>query len=540
MKRFRRGTKFGLWVVVLTFAGPFLQAREAKLGQIEFPTSGRPEAHQHFLRGVLFLHSFEYQEARAEFQKAEESDPEFAMAYWGEAMTYNHPVWQEYNFEAGKAALNRLAPTPETRLTKAPTAREKGYLGAVEILYSKNDKKSRDFAYAEAMRRLTEHYPEDLEAASLYALALLGTCHQGRHIPTYMKAAAIAEEVFAKNSKHPGAAHYLIHSYDDPVHAPLGLRAARVYAKLAPAAVHAQHMPSHIFLALGMWGDVVESNEASWAAARQRGGGGYHSLYWLQYGYLQQGRYRDALKLLKIMEEDVEKRKLRGSKWHLASMRATYLIETQQWDHETAHVSIDRSGVTEVSAPARDLFAVGLAGVRRGDRAAAKKAWSDLEALHERASGSLGEQNDSDWYTQVRPSALRAAEIMAIELKALIRLSEAETVKSVELLKEATAGEDSMSFEFGPPIVVKPPHELLGEVLLELSRPQEARKHFEQALVRAPKRSLSLLGLARAASRSGDLDTAGRTYRELRRIWQKADPQLLEVLDDAPTPQQDR
>ncbi len=539
MKGFRRGTKFGLWAVAVVFVGLFSRAGEAELGRIEFPTSGRPEAHRYFLRGVLFLHSFEYPQARAEFQKAEESDPEFAMAYWGEAMTYNHPVWQEQNLEAGKAALNRLALTPEARLAKAPTVREKEYLGAVEILYSKGDKKSRDFAYAEAMRRLSEHYPEDLEAASLYALALLGTCHQGRDIPTYMKAAAIAEEVFAKNPKHPGATHYLIHSYDDPTHAPLGLRAARIYAELAPAAVHAQHMPSHIFLALGMWRDVVASNEASWATARRRGGGGYHSLYWLQYGYLQQGRYQDALRLLKIMEEDTEKRNLPGSKWHLASMRATYLIETQQWDHETAHISVDRSGVTEVSAPARHLFAVGFAAVRRGNKEAAKEAWSDLEALRARAVRVLGEQNDSDWYTQIRPSALKAAEIMAMELKALIRLSEAATVKSVELLREAAAAEDTMSFEFGPPIVVKPSHELLGEVLLELSRPQEARRHFEQALAQAPKRSLSLLGLARAASRSGDLQTARRTYRELRQLWQKADPQLLKVLDGA-THQHDR
>ena len=479
------------------------------------------------------MHSFEYRDARAEFQKAQEADPEFAMAYWGEAMTYNHPVWQEKNSEAARKALNRLAPTRQARLAKAQTEREKKYLDTVETLYSEGDKKSQDLAYAEAMGRLAEEYPHDQEAASFYALALLGTCHEGRHIPTYMKAAAIVEEIFSRNPKHPGAAHYLIHSYDDPVHAPLGLRAARVYAKIAPAAVHAQHMPSHIFLALGMWDDVVASNEASWETARRRGGGGYHSLYWLQYGYLQQGRYRDAQRLLQIMAEDAGKRNLSGNQWHLTSMRAAYLIETQRWDDEATQLKVDRSGVTEVSAAARDLFALGFAALKRGDGVTARKAWSDLEALLEKATtGSLEGENDSNWYTQVRSSALRAAEIMAIELKALLGLLEGKRENSVQLLEEAAAAEEAMSFEFGPPIVVKPSHELLGEVLLELDQPREARRYFEKALARAPRRSLSLLGLARAAARSGDLETAARTRQELRKIWHRADSELIKLLDE--------
>ena len=185
-------------------------------------------------------------------------------------MTENHPLWLEQNTTEAHKILNRLASTEEARLAKAPTQREKGYLQAVHLLYGEGDKLNRDLAYAEAMRQLSVNFPEDLEAAAFYALALLGSEQGQRNFRTYMKAAAIGEEIFHKNPQHPGAVHYLIHSYDDPIHAPLGLRAARVYGSLAPAASHAQHMPSHIFMALGMWEEVVKANQAAWAASEAR------------------------------------------------------------------------------------------------------------------------------------------------------------------------------------------------------------------------------------------------------------------------------
>ena len=236
-----------LLVLLLAITPLAATAGESELGKIHFPTSGSPEAQEHFLRGALLLHSFEYDDARDAFRAAREVEPDFAMAAWGEAMTYNHPLWLRQNPDEARAALEQLAPTPEARLAKAPTEREKGYLRAVEILYGDGDKLARDLAYAETMGELSARFPEDLDAAAFHALALLGTCHDGRDTATYMRAAAIVEEVFAENPEHPGAAHYLIHSYDDPVHAPLGLRAARLYAEIAPAAVHALHMPSHVF-----------------------------------------------------------------------------------------------------------------------------------------------------------------------------------------------------------------------------------------------------------------------------------------------------
>src|SRR4029453_17203152 len=165
-------------------------------------------------------------------------------------------------------------------------------------LYGDADKQACDLAYADAMAELHRAYPDDPDAAAFYALALLGTAHEGRDFTLYMRAAAIVEPVFRDHPNHPGALHYLIHAYDDPVHAPLGLRAARRYGRVAPSASHAQHMPSHIFFALGRWDDAIAANTAALATARGQGQGGYHALEWLTYAYLQQGKRDEAAKLV--------------------------------------------------------------------------------------------------------------------------------------------------------------------------------------------------------------------------------------------------
>ena len=253
-------------------------AASQELGSIDFPTSGSATAQPLFIKGVLLMHSFEYDDAREAFVEAQKADPAFAMAYWGEAMTFNHPVWQRTSPELARAALNKLAPTAEARRTRAQTEKEKDWLGAVERLYAASDaatppragKLARDLSYADAMRRMHEKYPGDDEVRSFYALALLGTSHGGRDVSIYMRAAALVEQVYAKNPNHPGAAHYLIHAYDDPVHAPLGLRFADAYSKIAPAASHALHMPSHIYVAMGMWDESAAINERSVKAADAR------------------------------------------------------------------------------------------------------------------------------------------------------------------------------------------------------------------------------------------------------------------------------
>src|SRR5262245_17910699 len=253
-------------------AGPAV-AQAPGVGQVRFANSGSPAAQQDFLTGLAQLHNFEYGPAAELFRKAQKTDPDFAMAYWGEAMTYNHAIWMEQDAAAARAVLQRLGPNPDARLAKAKTEREKDYLRALETLYGEGDKRARDLAYADAMEGVRRKYQDDVDASAFAALALLGTSHGGRDFAIYMRSAAILEPLFPGYPKHPGIAHYLIHSYDDPIHAPLGLRAAREYSTIAPAAAHAQHMCSHIFVATGMWDDVVAANEAAVKITRGAGGG---------------------------------------------------------------------------------------------------------------------------------------------------------------------------------------------------------------------------------------------------------------------------
>ncbi|HEX6199220.1 MAG TPA: tetratricopeptide repeat protein, partial [Thermoanaerobaculia bacterium] len=255
---------------------PGRAASSEELGRVDFEVTGSPEARRWFERGVAALHSFWYDEAEDAFRRAREIDPDLYMAAWGEAMTHNHPVWDQVELEEGRAALERLAPTAEERAALAPTERERAWMAAVEILFPAEgdegdpEKAARDEAYAEAMGALAEAFP-DVESRAFHDLALQGIVYGGddetRRFPLLMRSAADLEELVDDHPDHPGVLHYLIHAYDDPVHAPLGLRAAERYAEVAPAAHHALHMPSHIFVQLGQWPETSASNEAAWAAS---------------------------------------------------------------------------------------------------------------------------------------------------------------------------------------------------------------------------------------------------------------------------------
>jgi tetratricopeptide (TPR) repeat protein len=507
--------RFAMLAAFSIAAACLLNAQSGQLGQIDFRTSGAPAAQQEFIRGALLLHSFEYEDAAEAFQRAEKLDPNFAMAYWGEAMTQNHPLWAQVNVEAARAALVRLAPAADARQAMASTEREKMYLRAVEALYGDGDKAARDLAYAAAMRELHERFPQDDDASCFYALALLGTTEGVRDTRAYMRAAALLEEVFARNPGHPGAIHYLIHCYDDPAHAPLGLRAARVYAKIAPAASHAQHMISHIYIALGDWDAVVTSNENAVRVSeerlqRRRGplyNRSHHALHWLEYAYLQQGHFHDGRAKLETMFADARASSAGGNAGYYAIMRATYIVAAP--DAKNAPPSLGSSGMSA----ATDSFAGGWLAIQAGDLDGVRKALTEIQTHRGSSSGATG--------YAARDSIV--AGILADELEALLLVKQSRGEDAVALLKKSAAAEDGLSFEFGPPEIVKPSHELLGEVLLELHRPAEARKQFELALERTPRRSLSLLGEARAASQAGDTAGSQRLYAELREIWQHAD-----------------
>jgi tetratricopeptide (TPR) repeat protein len=489
---------------------------EPQLGHISFATSGAAAAQPHFLRGVLYLHSFEYDSAARAFRQAQLIDSSFALAYWGEAMTHTHPVWFQQNLPAARAILARFGPDRATRLRRIADARERRWFETAEILYGEGSKERRDTLFAEAMQRLAADYPDDAEAQAFHALALLGTAHGGRHVPTYMRAAAIVENVFRDNPQHPGAAHYLIHSYDDPVHAPLGMRAARAYSRIAPGAAHAQHMTSHIFVASGLWDDVITANIAAWETSNRRNG---HYTQWLAYGYQQTGRFDEAWRYVQAMRRDAETQRSPYAIQHYAIMLAQFVIDREDWRGQAVAVALDSSQVItqmhegDGGGPRVGIFAAvrSMAALRNGRTDIAQNS---LANITRRCAAAV--RTATPGYT---PGGPHICQVIELSLRGAMQHAAGHTDSALALLGRAAEIEEALPYEFGPPETVKPPREHLGEVLLHAKRAAEARRAFEQALARTPNRSRAVLGLARAYAALGDREQAARWYARFRANW---------------------
>lgn len=503
------------------------------LGSLSFPNSGAEAAQEHFARGVLLLHSFEYDDAAEAFRAAQELDPDFALAYWGEAMTYTHPVWNEKDTEAAVAVLNRYAPTPAARREKAPTEREKAYLHAVDVLYgegraegpaegfAEGHKERLDTLYSREMEELAASYPDDDEAQAFYALSLLGLSQGARDVPTYMRAGAIALDLLEKNPDHPGAAHYTIHSFDDPTHAPLAMKAARLYGPMAPDAAHAQHMTTHIFLALGMWDDVVEANiRADAVVDRALAGRGLpqtdcgHYNEWLMYGYQQQGRFDAAEALLmgcfgSSRDASLPETRRRSAASSYTFMRNLNVADTRDGESRPARNTVDvELGLTSRLAQA---WGDGVAALLRGERAMAER---HLTFLDERGG-------------DVEPSYLSPyVPVWRGTLEALVHMDQGDGDIALEAAKRAADYEASLPVDFGPPNAFKPARELEGDLLLELGRPADALTAYGLALERTPNRMLALLGYARAAEAAGRTAVAADAYAALAELLSGADPDL--------------
>jgi tetratricopeptide (TPR) repeat protein len=534
------------------------------LGRISFPNSGAAAAQPAFIRGVLLLHSFEYDAAIAAFREAERVDPAFALAYWGEAMSYNQPLWYNESPDKARAALAKLAPTPAARQAKAPTAREKGYMDAVERLYSDRtslgavrgvgapgvrsdgSKRARDRAYADRMAALWRANPADDEAAAFYALALLATIPDGeRNVATSLEAGAIALDILKRNPQHPGAAHYALHAFDDGEHAAMGLEAARLYARIAPASSHARHMPSHAFLPLGLWDEAAASDEAAYETsvdlARRNGLSSaqhdFHALGWLHYEYLQQGRFAKAQSLAPLVDralaEEEGSRGSRGSggargsnpanhvheseigrgsgplslRSERASMRARLVVESGRWELLKGQGTFDNVD---------ELFALGLASVKLGDGPRAEAALEQLQG----ARGAAPDETNR-----------RLAEIMRAEVGGLYQISQGQTGQGLATLASAARLESEMPNPIARPYPIKPAGELYGEALLSAGDAAGATRAFQAALKRTPRRAASLIGLARAAERAGQPAVSSRAAREFVAMWKLADPGRQELAD---------
>jgi tetratricopeptide (TPR) repeat protein len=473
---------------------PAHQSVQGELGVVHFANSGARRAQPAFERGLLLLHSFEYPAARREFQKAEDLDPSFAMAVWGEALTYNHTLWNEQDTAAARAAMGKLGAAPEERITRGPTQREREYLATLEKLYGPGEKAERDAAYSTALGDLSRRYPNDLDARALYALSLLGLSPK-RDVRIYMRAAAEAEAIYDVDKRHPGALHYLIHAYDDPVHAPLGLRAARLYAQVAPGSSHAQHMTSHIFFALGLWDEAIAANENSLRVAHSQGDPAYHSLLWLEYAYLQKDQRAAAEALVRSVTHDVVTGATKENRLRAAFSRATWLVETRGAPGADASETVDSSGVTSIGYFAVHDFARGLVAASRGDLAAARAASGQLS---DRINSARIVPAGENWFDSLSESDLAQARALSTALAGTIEFADGKHAPGIARVREAIAATAHMEFEYGPPWSAKPFEELLGELLLADGQRAEAAASFHRALLVYPNRRLTLEGLAAA------------------------------------------
>jgi tetratricopeptide (TPR) repeat protein len=466
-------------------------------------------AQEPFLSGLALLHNFEYSRAAAAFREAQAADPAFVMAYWGEAMTHNHPLWAEQDRKAALEILSKLGETRDERSAKARTLYEAQWLDAVEALYAEEgSKEERDLAYLAKMREIFASNPDDIDARAFTGLAILGSSHGGRQIPLYMEAAGLLEPGFMTNEMHPGILHYLIHSYDDPVHAPLGERMAERYAKVAPNAGHSQHMVSHIFHALADWEASEAANVNAVATVnRQRFARGEQETFcghyneWLVYALLQQGK--DASAIVRNCHAQVVERIERHAKnpeeseelfgaWSAARVANFLGVDTGEW---LVPLAIPTTRPIETTGAARFMQAHGMLLQYRDDADRARTALEAMQSIRQESLAAMKqaepekEPRFSDW-------GMRAIE----RGEALVLLASGEREKGLAMLEEAAAAELAMPIVFGPPAILKPSFEILGEELLADGRKEEAAEAFRSSLELAPGRYLSLEGLREATS----------------------------------------
>lgn len=505
-----------------------------RLGAVGFPTSATPAAHAAFLRGVLYLHSFHYPEAGAAFRRARTLDPGDAMSAAFEALSWTGPVWNIQDTARARAVLRSFAATREARLARARTQREHAWVGAVEALYEGDTPKAvRDTAFSRAMARLHASDPRDPEAATLYALSLLGLNQGEREPRAYAAAEAIVDTVLRSYPRHPGALHYKIHSVDDPGSARRGLAAARAYGDVAPGAGHALHMTSHVYIALGMWDDVVRANTMA-AATRPYLIG--HTSQWLAYGLVQQGRWREARRLVDstvaLMRAGSGSAGAPGAPPSLdelgqyaALIPGAYVADAEAWDTPLARLRPDTSHLTGVNGRTAADFIAAFAAARRAERAVDVTPGSRAadRAYAESALARMSVRIERARAAGARGSGLGDAAVMMEILAAELAWGAGRQDTAVAMLRAAAARWEALPFAFGPPAVLKPPRERAAELLLFMGRPAEALTELQLAERMTPGRTQAMLRRARALDALGRRAEAARVYARLDSIWRGAD-----------------
>ena len=471
-----------------------------QLGTVSFPTSCSPAVQAEFQRGVALLHSFAYSAAESTFRAVAEKDPGCAMAHWGIAMSYYHQLWEPHiapaNVALGHQEIERA------QQIGGGSAREREFIAALALIYATDNSSfaAKAQRYADAMQKLAADNPTDVESQVFYALALLATASPNDKTHANQKrAVAILQPLYAKYPQHPGLAHYMIHACDNAEMASQGLAAAQAYAKIAPSAPHALHMPSHIFTRLGMWDDSIASNLASEAAARQHGDTGeeLHAMDYLVYAYLQSGREQEAagvIAQLKTMPEFNQGDYKAG--YSPTAMPVRYAVERKDWAAAAAIVPPPSTAQAQVIAIA--VWARGLGLARTGHAGDARAQAAILMQLQQQLQAAGRDY----WAGQV---AIQRLEVLAWAAQA-----EGKSQDAVALLRQAADTEDAVEKSPATPGPIVPAREQLGELLLLMNQPQAALKEFQISLQNAPGRRGSVTGAARAAQLASEGSAAAK------------------------------
>jgi len=488
-----------------------------KFGQVHFPTSCNPSVQPVFERGLALLHSFAYAKAATVFQEVSAKDPSCGLAQWGVAMTYFHAIWgppTDDEFAAGRTAAQKAA------ALGAPSARERDYIASIGAYYQGDGVAHavRVVAYEKAMAGVDERNPDDHEAAIFHALAILGVAYNSPPDKTYARqkeAAKILNRLLTVEPEHPGIAHYMIHSFDYPELAELALPAARAYAKIAPSAPHAQHMPSHIFTRLGMWKESIESNLASeqtaqaWLAKTQPGATAFdalHAMDYMEYAYLQTGQDAKARELVdnvaKVTSFDVPQF---AAGYALAAVPARHALERRAWKEAAALTARPATFPWAKYPYAKAIvhFARAVGGARAGDLETARHEVATLAEIQ----ASLKGQKGFDWATQV--------EIQRREAAGWLARAEKKDAEALALLRSAVDLEDSTDKHPVTPGSILPAREQLADLLAELGQPAAALAEYETSLRSAPARLNSYYGAAQAAERAGKKQEAKAFHERL-------------------------
>ena len=486
---------------------------EEEVGAVHFMTSCSKGLEGSFNRAVALLHSFQYEKAREAFSDISSRDPQCAMAQWGVAMSHYHGLWDNGDTAAGRAALHKAQEIAAAN--SKTTAREKAYIDALSEIYREDGKDSyaHGRAFEENMGALQTAYPDDSEAAIFHALSLAITAPKtDKTFANQRKCGEILEPLFAKQPHHPGIAHYMIHCYDNPVLAQQGLNAARMYAKIAPASAHANHMPSHIFTRVGSWDESIASNARSAELAANDEGASkngeardqrLHAMDYLEYADLQSGRVKQAKAVLDEMNSlpPVAGLTLTGG-YAEAAIPARYTMELEQWQ-EASGLQPRQDSVPW--AQAITWMAVGVGSARSGNLDRAGQAEQMLATLRDATS----KQNNTYWANQV--------EVQRREVSAWIA-EKSGKADAVAMIRSAAELEESMDKSAVTPGAVTPAREMLAEMLVLEKRPSQALTEYEAVLKTAPNRFNALYGAAQAAEAAGNATAANQYFQKLTEI----------------------